>query len=391
MSFRPHFSRFLEAAPERLHFAAHSHHLWPNVTEDAHRRAWEEAALFADRKWDGIFGELLPRVRARIARVLSLPGDGASLALAPNTHEFITRIFSCFDRDRPVRVLTTDAEFHSFRRQLLRWQESGRVEAEIIPAEPFDDFPARLCSAAQHGGHDVVFLSHVHFNSAYVHDDLAAVVRSVPDPETFIVIDGYHGFCAIPTDLSSLADRVFYLSGGYKYAMSGEGACFLHCPPGYGARPENTGWFAGFSELEGAGAERVGYDQDGSRFQGATFDPSGYYRLDATLGWLEDTGITIADIHAHVGGLQNTLLERLTEEPAGPLSLANLLPSREALDRGHFLTFRTEEAGEWYERLLARGVVTDFRKDRLRFGFGLYHEPADVDRLHAVLGELAAT
>ena len=30
-SYKAHFSRFLEAAPDRLHFAAHSHHLWPDV------------------------------------------------------------------------------------------------------------------------------------------------------------------------------------------------------------------------------------------------------------------------------------------------------------------------------------------------------------------------
>ena len=38
-----------------------------------------------------------------------------------------------------------------------------------------------------------------------------------------------------------------YLAGGYKYAMAGEGACFMHCPPGFGARPRNTGWYASFA------------------------------------------------------------------------------------------------------------------------------------------------
>ena len=35
MNLKPHFSRFREANPERLHFAAHSHHLWPDVTFEA--------------------------------------------------------------------------------------------------------------------------------------------------------------------------------------------------------------------------------------------------------------------------------------------------------------------------------------------------------------------
>ncbi len=56
--------------------------------------------------------------------------------------------------------------------------------------------------------------------------------------------------------------------------------------------------------------------------------------------------------------------------------------------RGNFLTFRTPAAGDIYEKLLARNVVTDHRADRLRFGFGLYHDDGDVARLCEVLGEV---
>ena len=80
--------------------------------------------------------------------------------------------------------------------------------------------------------------------------DLAAIVNAVRDADTFVVVDGYHAFMAIPTDLAPIAARAFYVAGGYKYAMAGEGTCFLHCPPGYGARPRDTGWYAGFSALE---------------------------------------------------------------------------------------------------------------------------------------------
>ena len=63
-----------------------------------------------------------------------------------------------------------------------------------------------------------------------------------------MVVDGYHGFMATPTDLSAVADRIFYVSGGYKYAMSGECCAFLHAPPGFGDRPRITGWFAEFED-----------------------------------------------------------------------------------------------------------------------------------------------
>ena len=44
MSFKPLFTRSLGADPERLHFAAHSHHLWPDASFEGHCRAWDDAA-----------------------------------------------------------------------------------------------------------------------------------------------------------------------------------------------------------------------------------------------------------------------------------------------------------------------------------------------------------
>ncbi|MDQ1504084.1 MAG: hypothetical protein QOD57_1811, partial [Actinomycetota bacterium] len=67
-----------------------------------------------------------------------------------------------------------------------------------------------------------------------------------------------------------------------------------------------------------------------------------------------------------------------------------LLPGPDVPDRGHFLTFRMPDAAAVHAALHARGVITDSRHDRLRIGFGLYHDEADVDelvrRLEAVPG-----
>jgi len=44
-----HFSRSREADPGRLHFAAHSHHPWPDTTQAAHAAYWLDAAQLLDR------------------------------------------------------------------------------------------------------------------------------------------------------------------------------------------------------------------------------------------------------------------------------------------------------------------------------------------------------
>ena len=371
-SYKPHFSRFLSSDPGRLHAAAHSHHPWPDVTLDAQQQAWLDAATLHDDKWDHVFAAVLPEAQRHVARRLNLP-DPPTIAFAPNTHELVARVVSCLPA--PARVLTTDAEFHSFSRQLARWEEAGRVVAERVPTAPLDSFAQRFSAAAARGGHHLVFLSHVLFDSGFVVEDLEAVVTSVPNDDTFVVVDGYHGFMALETDLSALANRAFYTAGGYKYAMAGEGACFLHCPPGYGDRPVDTGWFAGFADLVASPSGATGYPRDGRRFLGATFDPTGLYRFNAVQRWLDGLDISVAAIHDHVAGLQRLLLAEL---PSG-------FEAPEADPHGHFLSFRLGDADAVYRRLRERGVVTDFRGERLRVGLGLYHDASDVIDLAAKL------
>lgn len=376
ISLKEGFSRFLGADPNRLHAAAHSHHPWPDVTFAAHQQAWLDSARLMDDKWDHVFGVVFPAARTAVARVLGLPAPD-TLVFAPNTHEFILRIAS--NLPVPLRILTSDAEFHSFSRQVARWEEAGMATVERIPADPFASFPERFVEA--YSGHQLVFVSHVHFNSGYVVPDLDALVSALPDDAT-IVIDGYHGFMAVPTDLGRVAERAFYLAGGYKYAMAGEGAAFLHVPPGAPTRPVNTGWWAGFGALTEA-PDGVPYAKDGRRFAGATADPSGIYRLRAVLEWLDGTGVSVADVHAHVGGLQERLLGLLESGLA-----RSILPPGDAPERGHFLTFRRPEAADLYRRAHERGVITDYRGDRWRVGLGIYHDQDDVERLADVVNSI---
>jgi kynureninase len=197
-----------------------------------------------------------------------------------------------------------------------------------------------------------------------------------------VVIDGYHGFFAVPTSLGKVADRAFFLAGGYKYAQSGEGVCFLSVPRGYEGRPLNTGWFAGFGALEGGDFHRVPFSNDGFRFMGATFDPVGLYRFNAVARLFESQGLTIASVDDHVKTLQRLFLDGLGAKRGASLSVEDLIAPGDGLaGLGHFLTFRRNDAGGIAEKLAARRVIVDHRGDRLRFGFGMYHDAGDVAAL----------
>jgi selenocysteine lyase/cysteine desulfurase len=383
MSWKRLFSRALAAAPGRLHAAAHSHHLWPDAAFEGHDEAARDAARLADRKWKRVFGEILPAARAEVVSELKLPSPD-TVAFAPNTHDFLVRLRSCFGYDRPLRVLTTDGEFHAFTRQLARWEEAGQAKATRVPVEPFATFPERLLEAAGAGGFDWAFLSHAFYNSGRVIPDLASLVGALADRADWLIVDGYHGFMTIETDFAPLAERVFYVAGGYKYAMSGEGVGLLHAPPGFGPRPVDTGWFAAFEALEAFQGGGVAYPETASRFLGATFDPTGVYRFLGVRRMLAAEDLDTASISAHVAALQDRFCAAVAAGEAGRLAEALLLaPPPPSGPRARFTAWRHPDAPAWKRRLDAADVITDLRGDVLRIGLALYHDAEDVDRLAA--------
>jgi len=376
MSYKDLFSKSLGAAPDRLHMAAHSHHLWPDAASAGQKQAFEDATILADDKWDHIFGEIYPLV----TQELNLPSP-ESLVFSPNTHSLIVAVFSAKDH-RPIKVLTTDGEFHSMTRQRQRWEESGRVTSDIITVHPAETFDARFLAAAKAKDYDIIFTSHVFFNSGHIFTGTSELAKLAKPEGPWVIIDGYHGFMAVPTDISAVADNIFYLAGGYKYAMAGEGCCFMHAPPGFAPRPEITGWYAAFGDLVAPPKGGVGYTKDGGRFFGATFDPSGLYRFNAVREITE----TVSD---YVGGLQNQLVNAIRNSQAGRLEKAHLLNDVTAKYSARFLALEHDKAQLWKAELHAHNIITDVRGNVLRIGLGLYHDEEDLERLCRVAAKLS--
>jgi selenocysteine lyase/cysteine desulfurase len=379
--YQQFYQRFLQANSGKQHFACHSHHYWPDVTRDAMLEYWDDTARLVDDKWRYIFGEKVPQTQQLIADILQLP-QPEQVVFAPNTHELVMRLLSCFDLTQPLRILSTDSEFHSFSRQVKRLSEYSNVQVDIVPTEPFSSFEQRFAAAAAQQQYQLIFCSQVFFNSGYAIADLTRFVQDLAqNSDAMIVIDGYHGFMALPTDLSAIAERIFYLAGSYKYAQGGEGCCFMAVPLGSTERPLYTGWFAEFGTLAAEKSATVLYSEDGYRFAGATMDFSALYRLNAVLRLFKQQGISVGRIHLYVQQLQQAFLAKLTALQHPKLNQSNLLV-HDLAHHGHFLTFRCGTAAEVAQlaaELKQAGIETDYRGDRLRFGFALYHNSAQYD------------
>ena len=378
MSYKHLFSRSFSAAPDRLHLAAHSHHLWPDASFDGQVDCWNDAARLADSKWDHVMLAVWLEAQTQVAAELG-SGDPSAIVFAANTHDFIIRVAAACPRANPrtLRVLTSDGEFHSARRQFARWAEDGWLHLDTVPAD-------QVLAAAKAGNYDLIMVSQVQFGTGQIVDGIEALAGLARSEGPWVIIDGYHAFMALDRPFQpTAASSAFYLAGGYKYAMAGEGMGLMHCPPGFGPRPPITGWYAEFGDLT-APPGGVGYTSDAMRFMGATFDPSALYRFVAIRRTLAAEGLTTAKISAHVDALQAQLLDSVR---GTPLDEAELLNPLDGGPHARFLAFRSPRAAEWQQQLMAADCITDVRGDVLRLGLGLYQDAADI----AAFAKLAAT
>src|SRR6185312_14455970 len=270
--------------------------------------------------------------------------------------------------------------------QLARWEEEGWVAVERVTAGPFDSFSERFLAAASSGDHDLILVSQVLFGSGQVFDRIDELAELGKAEGPWVVIDGYHAFMALAEPFGARAARsAFYLAGGYKYAMSGEGCVFMHAPAGFGPRPPVTGWFAEYEDLS-LPRGSVGYPPDARRFLGATFDPSGLYRFNAVQRMLQANGLTTARVSEHAAALQRQFLGSIGETALGRAELLNPV---DGSPHARFLAFRGPDAQRWQRELKARNCITDVRADVLRIGFGIYHDEEDVERLADMLAGLS--
>ena len=375
-----YYSRF--RVGERLLLTGHSHQAWPDVGFEAQQRAWLDAAEFVDEKWERA-AEQANLVRAGFARLL---GDSpANIALGQNTHELVTRWLSALPFRQRTRLVTTDGEFHTLRRQLDRLAEEGVVVTKVA-AHPADTLADRVASAVDDRTL-AVLMSSVLFETAAIVAGLDRVAAACATHGAELLIDAYHHLNVVPFDLSSLGlHSAFVIGGGYKYCQLGEGNCFLRVPDGCQLRPILTGWFAEFEALEYRGRERVTFGDGAAAFAGATYDPTSHYRAAAVFAFHQQHGLTAGElrrISQRQTGVLVSAFDSLDVSPA--MAQVEAMPRER---RGGFLAIRAPLAREYAQRLRGRRVLADARGDVLRLGPAPYLRDDQLTDAVAALGEV---
>jgi kynureninase len=281
------------------------------------------------------------------------------------------------------KLVTTDGEFHTLRRQLGRLAEEG-LEVVRLPARPVETLTERLAGGAP--GSSAVLVSAVLFEDSRIVPELPALAAACTDAGAELLVDAYHALGCLPFTVAGL-EQAWIVGGGYKYLQLGEGNCFLRLPPQADElRPAITGWFAEFAELHAAqepGATE--YPWGSMRFAGSTYDPTSHYRAARVLDFFDRQGLTPERLRESYLHQTMLLAERFDE-----LGLSDVTRDRETpLDAfGGFLALESERAEELSRGLLDAGVVTDSRSRYLRFGPAPYHSDEQLETAVEELGRV---
>jgi kynureninase len=379
-----HYSRF--RVDERLLLTGHSHQAWPDCGYEAQQRAWLDAAHLLDRKWERAFAQA-EEVRRGFRRLMDDPD--ADIALGVNTHELGVRFLSALPLQDRRKIVTTDGEFHSLRRQLDRLEQEGLTIAKIA-AQPTDTLAERLAGAVDDDT-AAVMVSAVFFKNAHIVPHLAVVQEACIRYGSELFVDAYHALNVTGFPIQDLGlDRAFVTGGGYKYCQLGEGNCFLRVPADSSLTPAVTGWFAEFEDLaHDTGPSGVRYGRGAAAFAGATYDPTSHYRGARVFEFFERMHLTprfLREVSQHQIGVLTDAFDMLDIDDA-VITRNREIPLEQI---GGFLALETPWAERLHELLMERGVFTDWRDTVLRFGPAPYLSDAQLRDAMTALGEATA-
>lgn len=377
-----HYSRFRVA--ERVLLTGHSHQAWPDAGFEAQQQAWLDAAEHVDDKWERAAIQA-GEVRRGFARLIGVAAE--EIALGQNTHELVTRWLSALPLGARPRLVTTDGEFHSLRRQMQRLAE-GPLEVRTVAARPVDTLAERLLADVDERT-AAVLVSSVLYETAEIVPGLDRVAAGCDRYGARLLVDAYHHLNVVPFDVRAMGlDAAFVTGGGYKYCQLGEGNGFLRVPAGTRLRPLLTGWFAEFEALESGAPHAVRYAAGAGAFAGATYDPTSHYRAAAVLAFHAAEGLTAERLRAasrHQTSLVADAVRRLDVDPA-IARIEPVPPER----RAGFIAVRMPGAIDAARALRTRGVYVDARGDILRLGPAPYVSDEQIEAAAAALGEVIA-
>ena len=363
---RPQFSRVLSAHVGSAYLANHSlgrplDASFTNIAKGA--TAWAD---LLDEAWtdDSWLGEAL-KYRSLVGRLLGI-ADPTAVVLKTSAGQGLRAVLNSFPVDQVINVVATRGEFDSADFILKAYQEAGRVNVRWVEPGTHDGpvhlFDASDVLAAIDDSTDFVAISAVMFGTGQILKDMDVIIDKAHRHGALVLVDAYHALGVFPFSMQDLGAD-FCVGGCYKYLRGGPGACFLAIAPhilAEGRKTLDTGWFAK--------KDTFGYQRHDSAERGEGGDawlestPPVLVPYQATPGLEFTLEIGVARIRTYMNEVLADLRETFLRADLTVFAPKN--PD----DWGGFALIPHDGATELSHRMKAHKVVTDARRDFVRFG-----------------------
>lgn len=334
---------------------------------------WGEAGATA---WYSTWMGALDGLRARFARVIG--ADKGEVALAPSVSVALSSIASSLDYRARPRVVLSELDFPTVAYQ---WAVKAGLERVLVPSADGVSVAPDAYEAAIDDATAAVTTSHVFYTSGAV-QDIAQIAKTAHRHGALAIIDAYQAAGQLPTDVHA-ADVDVLISGGLKWLLGGTGIALVYVKRDRIAdlKPSITGWFGNRHQFDFDPRSFEFWD-DARRFELGTTANAAVYACSAGIDIVLEIGVDA--IRARTTELVNDLIDRVADAgfeirtPTDPASRAGIVMTR------------LPDPAAAVRALAERGILVDYRHDRLRASPYFYNTPEDnaalVDSLQAFRG-----
>ena len=313
------------------------------------------------RSWDVAWASLPGRVGDLIgaAALGAAPGQ---VVVADSTSVCLFKALHAAAGLRPARtvLVASDADFPTDRYVVEAVAAQRGLQMRWVSPVPGVGVTPDLLAPALAGDVAAVALSHVDYRTAQV-ADLAAITRLAHDAGAVAVWDLSHSAGSVPVGLDD-AEVDLAVGCTYKYLNGGPGApAFLYAADRHhaGLSQPVPGWFGAEDVFAMAPAYKPAAGIE--RMLSGTPPVLGLVAVEEGVRLVAEAGI---DAIRTKGVALTELVVRLADCWLAPLGVEVASP-RDPSERGAHVVLRHRDARRWCERLVAAGVVGDFRNPDL--------------------------
>lgn len=315
--------------------------------------------------WEERWVDLPVQVGDQLAETVlgSRPGQTV-IADSTTVNLFKALHAACRLRPQRTEIVVDDANFPTDRYLVESIAADRGLTIRWLTPDPESGVTASDLDSVLGPETGVVLLSHVDYRTGYV-ADLSGITSAVHQAGAVVVWDLCHSAGLVPMSLD-VAEVDFAVGCTYKYLNAGPGApAFVYVAAQHLPHVEQpiTGWFGAADVF--AMAPRYEPSPDIRRMLSGTPSVLGIVAVQEGMKIIAEAGLD--RIRAKAVDLTEYTIA-LADERLVPLG-ASLASPRAAAERGGHVTIRCVGAEEVTRRLVAAGVVPDFRNpDLIRLG-----------------------